>query len=645
MYKAITTVERKTPGSVMGASGSRASLEVPFPVNNANQKNIDLLTEIVSHILNTPDIYDLNNLARPGACGDYAVILKNDVEKKLLPFTVDISGKLTSVVYQNPTRMIKNEATRKKICSDITNSAIRIAAIVVACLSSIQVASDSRDAQAVKPRQQKGGDRRSVVDWLRSNPKNSRNTYLRQGNDSVLNNPNGASDYVYTLSDLDGTGRIVTATLKVTSPSRGHLLNDGVLHVCFLEPVTIPGLPESMLPISVLDSTGISWIAGVIIDNAYIPFGGSSFAVGNMPGGLDLFNLIKELFMKETREYGDTRSDAEREASQELFNNAEATLRNNNVTEYNRYILEVMQQWIRTLGLQPVVDPRNPYAPPAYIPAQGYGYPPAIQAIRGQPHRPYDVDYRDRGQGYDVQYAIPDPTASRDILKTVESFRDLYIKKSCPASVRANTLSVSFDKTTHTTRTGVCNDPYWKEGHLGKLLPYMTLQFLCVHDWDKYGKRDTTVREWKDFLNGLAEIYTTSLRGYTLRSHDTPRLETISFNVQGLPVCTTSQSPFVKFGKVQEALDAIHTEYEDHVKQIWQIINELVVVFTDPDTRESMVRINPKATKMNSSIYINAVAHKAIKQISAHYLNIERIYFGAAQGLEPVVTNLTGGSA
>lgn len=633
MYKAIATVERKTPGSVMGASGSRASLEVPFPVNNANQKNIDLLTEIVSHILNTPDIYDLNNLARPGACGDYAVILKKDVEKKLLPFTVDISGNLTSVVYQNPTRMIKNEATRKKICSDITNSAIRIAAIVVACLSSIQVASDSRDAQAVKPRQQRGGDRRSVVDWLRSNPKNSRNTYLRQGNDSVLNNPNGASDYVYTLSDLDGTGRIVTATLKVTSSSRGHLLKDGILHVCFLEPVTIPGLPESMLPISVLDSTGISWIAGVIIDNAYIPFGGSSFAVGNTPGGLDMFGLMKELFMKETREYGDTRSDAEREASQDLFNNAEATLRNNNVTEYNRYILEVMQQWIRTLGLQPVVDPRNPYAPPAYIPAQGYGYPPAI---RGQPHRPYYDDYKDRGQGYDVQYAIPDPTVSRDILKTVESFRELYIKKSCPASVRANTLSISFDKTTHTTRTGVCNDPYWKEAHLGKLLPYMTLQFLCVHDWDKYGKRDTTVREWKDFLNGLAEIYTTGLRGYTLGSPETPRLENISFNVPGLPVCTTTQSPFVKFGKVQEALVAIHTEYEDHVKQIWQIINELVVVFTDPDTRESMVRINPKATKMNSSMYINAVAHKAIKQISTHYLNIERIYFGAAQGLEPV---------
>jgi hypothetical protein len=391
-----------------------------------------------------------------------------------------------------------------------------------------------------------------------------------------------------------------------------------------------------MLPVSILDSTGVSWAAGVIIDNAYIPFGGSSFAVGNTPGGLDLFGLMKELFLKETREYGDTRSDAEREASQDLFNNAEATLRNNNVAEYNRYILEVMQQWIRTLGLQPVVDPRNPYAPPAYIPAQGYGYPAAIQAIRGQQRRPYDDDYRDRGQGYDIQYAIPDPTVSRDILKTVESFRDLYIKKSCPASVRANTLSVSFDKTTHTTRTGVCNDPYWKEAHLGKLLPYMTLQFLCVHDWDKYGKRDTTVREWKEFLNGLAEIYTTGLRGYTVGSPETPRLETISFNVQGLPVCTTSQSPFVKFGKVQDALVAIHAEYEDHVKKIWQIINELVVVFTDPDTRESMVRINPKATKMNSSIYINAVAHKAIKQISAHYLNIERIYFDAAQGLEQV---------
>jgi hypothetical protein len=70
MPETAATVERKTSDTVMGASASTPALDIPFPIDLKDKSKLDLLTMVVSHILNTPDIYDINNLARPGVCGD-----------------------------------------------------------------------------------------------------------------------------------------------------------------------------------------------------------------------------------------------------------------------------------------------------------------------------------------------------------------------------------------------------------------------------------------------------------------------------------------------------------------------------------------------------------------------------------------------
>lgn len=628
----------------MGNSTSKATLSSPFPVNSKLQNNLDLMTEIVSHIMNTADIYDLNNLLRPGVCGDYAVMLKKDIEKKFLPFTVDISGKLTRVVYQNPKKMIRDEAVRKKICSEIATSAIRISAIVLACLSSIQVASDSREAQVFK---QRGGTRASditeSVQWLR------RNEYLvTRGTETnyQVDHPISRIKYVINFIIESESIKVKVQIKSELDPSRFKTirnLEERSLELLFLKPIMnfVPTESQyTIIPISLLDSTGISWLAGVLITGrgqpAYIPFKKVNSASQD---ALGLYDLLVELITPEYyNKIGDELTDIEREESQQIFDEAVKKLERSE-SEYKTYFLnDVMRKWIKdTTGYDPVYNNMYPGNPLAGL-LGGRG---GIDQIIPAPVEPRRYEYGRERYGhrndeltnqYDVQYVIPSQ-ASKDIKQTLSTFKDLIVKKSCPAAVRANTLSISFDESTHTTRTGVCNDPYWKEPDLSKIYPYATLQFLSMEDFKEYSiSTQKRVRsEWTQFLSDLSGVYSgpVTIRG----AGSTSRLENLSFKVSGLPVCTT-KSPFVKFEAVQNALNEIYTEYNNHVIKIWNIINKLVVVFTDPETRENIIRLNPNVTNVESMMYINGVAKMAIEQLTQHYLNIERIYYGAAQLLE-----------
>jgi hypothetical protein len=125
------------------SSTSKASILNPFPIDSKQSNDLDLLSYVAARILSTPDIYDINNLARPGVCGDYAVFLKKDLEKKLMNFIADVDGVPTDVVYQNPNKAIDKIEVRKKICSDMVDALLRAIATIVACLASIQVASPS----------------------------------------------------------------------------------------------------------------------------------------------------------------------------------------------------------------------------------------------------------------------------------------------------------------------------------------------------------------------------------------------------------------------------------------------------------------------------------------------------------------------
>ena len=123
----------------MGVGASTAAgLENPFPITPALEKDLIRLSFVVSRLLNSPDIYDLNNLARPGACGDYAVFLKEKLEKRLLPFIADVSDEQIAVVYQNPLKAFSSAERRKLVCQNLTDTMLRLVSIVVACLASLQ---------------------------------------------------------------------------------------------------------------------------------------------------------------------------------------------------------------------------------------------------------------------------------------------------------------------------------------------------------------------------------------------------------------------------------------------------------------------------------------------------------------------------
>ena len=76
----------------MGATQSyTGSIEEPFPIPPGLNSDLDKLSAMVARILSTSDIYDINNLSKPGVCGDYAVFLKARIEKTLQPFKAKIS--------------------------------------------------------------------------------------------------------------------------------------------------------------------------------------------------------------------------------------------------------------------------------------------------------------------------------------------------------------------------------------------------------------------------------------------------------------------------------------------------------------------------------------------------------------------------
>jgi len=142
----------------MGTAASRSiGLDDPFPISARLSSDLDKLSIVVMRVLSTPDIYDINNLARPGACGDYAIFLKKQIEdflakgksSKLLPFVADISGEKVQIAYQNP-RMLMKTDDRKRICSQLAETMVTVIATIVACLASIQVATPSREA-AIQP--------------------------------------------------------------------------------------------------------------------------------------------------------------------------------------------------------------------------------------------------------------------------------------------------------------------------------------------------------------------------------------------------------------------------------------------------------------------------------------------------------------
>jgi hypothetical protein len=68
---------------------------------------------------------------------------------------------------------------------------------------------------------------------------------------------------------------------------------------------------------------------------------------------------------------------------------------------------------------------------------------------------------------------------------------------------------------------------------------------------------------------------------------------------------------------------------------MWDILNSLVIVIKDPDTKKDLVRLNPALLTGSTKANIDVIAQTAMKLIAIHYVEIEKIYTDAVKILEP----------
>jgi len=640
------------------SSSLSSSPITPFTISKNQKDKLNLLSMVVSHIMNTPDIYDIDNLARPGACGDYAVVLKDQLEKKFLPFVADISGTMVGAIYQNPNKLIKSETKRREICSQIASTALRVASITLACLSSIQIASEIHVEPQIR---QQGGDVNTVSAWLVKNgyiEQRDANTLIQGSLVPFIRSSTVPETYYMKYSGGDSVVSMFNLTVQ-SPPGSTNPMPPGSFKLQFINPITVPGTNETLLPIRILDNTGIPWMVGVLFANLYKPL---SVATDD---GQPPFLIWNNLFRR-----------SQVGAQQAPINENFTDLQQYNVIfeqiklrQYDRLFM-TLTPWISSLeyfrGFNPMLlRPQYPAAPsypgaPAGYPPVGYpsayptapSYPGSYPTAPGYPYpsgytplppvpRPSYTPYG-QGQTYGqapIKYAIPNEQATRSILTTLKGFKDLYVKKSCPASVRAHTIMLH-ENPDRTIRSGICNDPYWTEPNLNRIFAFATLQFLCINDWSMIGTQqlssNTFVPEWTTFVKGLSDIYGTFLTG-------TGTLDQMSFKMSasGLPLCvldptsrTYPREITVKFQEVKACIDGIQEEYTRHTGVIWKILENLVEVIEDPETKTDLVRLVPKATRTGTKAYIDSIATEARAEIVQHYLTVEKMYYTAAKMLK-----------
>jgi len=617
----------------MGATGSKAaqgSIHDPFPISPLLSKDLDKLSFAAARILNTPDIYDITNLARPGVCGDYAVFLKKGIEKKLLPFIADISGALEEVVYQNPNKMITDQGKRKQICSQLVDSMLRTIAIVVACLASIQVASQSRVVATAAVPKQVGGGLTTVKEWL------TRSGYVRQFDQEMVDfdSPGHLSrTFKYQLELKETERGAVHGYIHARALTDGQS-DAGKISVYFLDPVQLPG-SSTVIPIRLSDSGGKTWAAGILYNEKFKSFADTQVTI--------LTRVLDNLF---------SRSIIEEKANN--IAKAYDVFRQLQFTQNKQLLFQALDSWFRTNvpGYQPIavnpypVNPYNPYAPPPPLP--GYPYPAPVYPGFAQPQYG-DIDrYQQRffdrppalGLG-PTKFDVP-LDATKFISTKLKSFRDLVPRQSSPAYERANTLA-ALENRDRTVQTGVCRDPYWTSANLATIYPWATFQFLAIKDWSKLtGEHSREVQfdeEWKNFLNEMAALYDGSGKP-KLERGPTPVyfLDQLKFSkITDLPICKTNQNPRVRYKEVQEGLADLQQLYNTHVAKMWSILNSLILIIVDPDTKMEMVRLHPNVvSKTGSKAYVDAKATEARIALASFYLAVEKSYLNSINLLQEV---------
>jgi hypothetical protein len=229
-----------------------------------------------------------------------------------------------------------------------------------------------------------------------------------------------------------------------------------------------------------------------------------------------------------------------------------------------------------------------------------------------------------------LEYVVPQGTGTQ-IEQTLKSFGTLMARESSPAAVRARRLALQ-ENPDRSVSIGICADPFWTEANLSKIYSWATLQFLCVENWEEVSASDRkTTRfadEWRGFISGIQAAYRGI--GVTLEQPEgTLFLDQMRIKgVADIPICkAVGPTPLVKYQEVQEGLGRLQVLYQEHVRAVWALLNDLIYTIEDPDTKTEVVRLHPKVTQLESSeAYVQEKAVQARALIAKFYVAVEQAY-------------------
>ncbi len=623
----------------MGAAESRL-LETPFPIDPTQNSNLNRLSVIATRLLSTADLYDINNLSKPGVCGDYTVFLKDEITKQMLPYVTKVAVPVVGaakdatreerldLVYQTPHSVLKNDAVRKQVCQNMVNTMLRVVATVLACLASMQVKSTAREVAVAGS--QRGGGVSLVFEWLKTNG------YIPISSmPPAILGPSGTM-YPLLSSGISASFREEKSSMSILFATKqlGADRQIGIEIDC-LDPIQISANPPiSVVPIRVIDGMKNPWLAGILKP------GGVFKSFNSSTGDRQFITALDIIFSRaEGRDVPLIENRAATYAAVQAFN--QIRLATDKQAAISRFMVQPQTPpgaaAAAMYGYPPGAAAAAMYGyPPGAAAAAMYGYPPGaaapmpVAAYQQQPWqvgRPATAPILTTAQG--SLYQIPSPTLPR-IQALFTSYRDLIPRESTPAAVRAELLRGVIDYKTRTIISRVCQDSYWTLPNISTVFPWATFHLLSATDWSKLGgstvDATTYYPEWREFIDELrGSVYKTG----PVLSNTGYRLTDLKFqNINGLTFCKEGGNPHIEIKEVEAGIQELQGIYAVHVKKMWEILNSLITVIVDPDTKSEVVRLHPNVFKGlgTTDEYVAQKAADARKALKDFYLQVEKSY-------------------
>lgn len=698
--------------SSSSAHGADPTLQNPFPVTPHLSSDLDRLSFVAARILNTPDIYNIENLSKMDVCGAYTVFLKQQIKddlmhsyaKSLKPLSVKLPGeeKVQEVVYNDGSAIKKEE--REKICTELAETMVQVISIVVAALASIQVAAPSREVimrQASPPVLAApvahgapaaahhggamgpivGGDQdddnktRFVIEWFKKNgflePGKLTTTENIQMARRLLDPLNPTSPqqpynlYIeFTKNQATSDRSALNVYAKIIRTNAIEKTVEG-FHLTCSFPLNLENNLQGVA-IKISGEGSVILTAGILTKEGFITFNTKRWKISDM---LNALLTAASKGLANPIETQQSLSDYDRKFK--LFSILSPTPE---ITAEKKKITDEL-------------FPQAPQAPPVY---PGFaGYPPNPFGFQ-QPMMPQQQQKRFETVDMTTQMLLSRPqhaptvsvsAPGQRVINQLRHFNDLIPKQSSPAAVRAITLAGLMDAS-RAVHTNVCNDPYWTSTpNLSSIYPWATLQFLCLKGitakTEKFRRPfDMTTdskkalvnfsqyefeNEWKtSFVDPLQALYSTApklqaitkTREFVLPDAagvptpattaaaavtlDRMKFDAVSDLKVDTATCKESPTPRIQFREVQTAIQKLHHLYNDHVEEVWKLLNSLILIIQDPETKKELVRLHPLAvaTGESSLDYVKKKAAEARTMIAKFYVEVETAYLEAARTLK-----------